>query len=414
MNKTPEDSSVTATDPAPARPPASLDGLRVLDLSRVVAGPLCAQMLADHGAQVDKVEPPGGDESRRLGPPFDESGDAAYFGALNRGKRSLALDLSRPAGRAVLERLLVGADVVIENFLPGTMEKWGLGYADVLSARYPRLIYCSVSGFGADGPLGGLPGYDAVLQAMCGLMSINGTPESGPLRIGVPIVDYLTGCNATVGVLLALAARQRTGLGQRVEATLFDAGLALLMPHASNWLYSGSAPQLLGSAHPNIVPYDSFKAGDGELFLGIVSDAQFRRFCSCVEREDLASDARFADNAARLANRELLRAEIERILAGQSVASLCEDLMRRGIPAGPVNTVPQALTQPHAMHRRMLLEQDGYRCVGIPVTLSDTPGRVERRPPRLAEHSEVILTELGYDAAGIAALRADGALPAPA
>ncbi len=393
------------TRPAAAPSGGSLAGLRVLDLSRVLAGPLCAQMLGDHGAEVIKVEPPVGDESRRFGPPYDDSGDAAYFGALNRGKRSIGLDLSRPEGRAVLVRLIEGADVLVENFLPGTMERWNLGYEQVLAARYPRLIYCTVSGFGADGPLGGLPGYDAVLQAMCGLMSINGTPETGPLRIGVPVVDYLTGYNALTGVLLALAVRERTGRGQRVEATLFDTGLSLLMPHASNWLYSGRTPQLLGSSHPNIAPYDRYAAGDGELFLGVVSDAQFRRFCECVARSDLADDARFADNPARLHNREALRAEIERSLAAFPVAELCEKLMRHGVPAGPVNNVPQALTQPHSAHRNMLVAQEGHRSVGLPVKLSANPGRPGHRPPRLGEHADEILTELGYDRAAIDALR---------
>ena len=287
--------------PAPDLSRGALTGLRVIDLSRVLAGPLCTQMLADHGADVVKIEPPAGDETRLLGPPFDDAGDAAYFGAVNRGKRALGLDLARPEGRAVLEALLKDADIVVENYLPGTMERWNLGYDEVLAARHPRLIYCAISGFGADGPLGGLPGYDAVLQAMSGLMSINGTPESGPTRVGVPIVDYVTGYNALTGILLALAARQQTGKGQRIDATLFDTALGLLVPHAANWLSSGRTPGRLGSAHPNIAPYDKFAAGDGELFLGIVNDGQFRRFCRQVKREDLLEDPRFGTNAARLA-----------------------------------------------------------------------------------------------------------------
>jgi crotonobetainyl-CoA:carnitine CoA-transferase CaiB-like acyl-CoA transferase len=391
----------------------ALAGLRVLDLSRVLAGPLCAQMLADHGASVIKVEPPDGDEARRFGPPLDERGEVAYFGALNRGKRSIAVDLSRPAGRAVLERLLAGADVLIENFLPGTMEKWGLGYEATLAARHPSLIYCSVSGFGADGPLGGLPGYDAVLQAICGLMSVNGTPDSGALRLGVPVVDYLTAYNALSGVLLALAARGGSGLGQRVEATLFDTGLALLMPHASNWLYSGRIPQRMGSSHPNIAPYDRYAAADAEVFLGVVNNGQFKRFCECVSRPDLADDPRFTDNSLRLANRDALRAEIERTLVSIPAAALCEDLMRHGVPAGPVNDVAQALSQPHAAHRQMLVEHDGHRSLGIPVKLSANPGRPGHRPPRLGEHSNAILTELGYGAAAIARLRGEGAVTGP-
>ena len=397
-----------------SQPPlGALAGLRVLDLSRVLAGPLCAQMLADHGASVIKVEPPDGDEARRFGPPLDERGEVAYFGALNRGKRSIAVDLSRPAGRAVLERLLAGADVLIENFLPGTMEKWGLGYEGTLAARHPRLIYCSVSGFGADGPLGGLPGYDAVLQAICGLMSVNGTPDSGPLRLGVPVVDYLTGYNALSGVLLALAARERSSLGQRVEATLFDTGLALLVPHASIWFYSGRIPQRMGSAHPNIAPYDRYAAADGEVFLGVVNNGQFKRFCECVSRPDLASDPRFSESSLRLTNRDALRAEIERTLVNVPAAALCDDLMRRGVPAGPVNDVAQALSQPHAVHRGMVVDQQGHRSLGLPVKLSTNPGCADTLPPRLSEHAGAILSELGYDAAAIESLQADGTITRP-
>ena len=397
-----------------SQPPlGALAGLRVIDLSRVLAGPLCAQMLADHGASVIKVEPPDGDEARRFGPPLDERGEVAYFGALNRGKRSIAVDLSRPAGRAVLERLLAGADVLIENFLPGTMEKWGLGYEGTLAARHPRLIYCSVSGFGADGPLGGLPGYDAVLQAICGLMSVNGTPDSGPLRLGVPVVDYLTGYNALSGVLLALAARERSSLGQRVEATLFDTGLALLVPHASNWFYSGRIPQRMGSAHPNIAPYDRYAAADGEVFLGVVNNGQFKRFCECVSRPDLASDPRFSESSLRLTNRDALRAEIERTLVNVPAAALCDDLMRRGVPAGPVNDVAQALSQPHAVHRGMVVDQQGHRSLGLPVKLSTNPGCADTLPPRLSEHAGAILSELGYDAAAIESLQADGTTTRP-
>jgi crotonobetainyl-CoA:carnitine CoA-transferase CaiB-like acyl-CoA transferase len=343
---------------------------------------------------VIKIEPPQGDETRQLGPPFDAEGQAAYFGAVNRGKRSIALDLASADGRSVLEALLKDADVLVENFLPGTLERWGLGYDTVLSRRFPRLIYCAISGFGADGPLGGLPGYDAVLQAMGGVMSINGMPDSGPLRVGIPIVDYVTGYNALVGILLALSARERTGKGQRVEATLFDTALSLLIPHAANWLCSGRTPGRTGSAHPNIAPYDKFAACDGEIFLGIVNDGQFRRFCKQVGREDLLADIRFATNPARLENRAALRAELERTLAAFEVEALCADLMRAGVPAGPVNSVPQAFAQPHAAHRRMLVESDGHRAPGIPVKLSDTPGQPRRRPPRFNEHDGDIRAEL--------------------
>lgn len=379
----------------------ALTGLKVVDLSRVLAGPLCTQMLADHGADVVKVEPPSGDETRQLGPPFDAEGQAAYFGAVNRGKRSMALDLSCEEGRAVIETLLKDADVLVENFLPGTMERWGLGYETSLSQRFPRLVYCAISGFGADGPLGGLPGYDAVLQAMCGLMSINGTQESGAVRIGVPIVDYVTGYNALVGILLALAARERTGAGQRVEAALFDTALSLLVPHAANWLCSDRTPGRLGSAHPNIAPYDKFAAADGEIFLGILNDGQFGRFCRKVGRPDLLDDERFSTNASRLQNVAALRVELERTLAAFKADELCRELMRVGVPAGPVNTVPQAFAQPHVAHRRMLIESDGHRAPGLPITLRTTPGQPGRRPPRLNEHAHEILTEAGFDPAAV-------------
>jgi crotonobetainyl-CoA:carnitine CoA-transferase CaiB-like acyl-CoA transferase len=378
--------------------PRALEGLRVIDLSRVLAGPLCAQMLADHGASVIKVEPPDGDEARRIGPPLDERGEVAYFAALNRGKRSIALDLSRPEGQKVLGLLLARADVLIENFLPGTMEKFGLGYESSLSTRHPHLVYCSVSGFGPDGPLGGLPGYDAVAQAMCGLMSVNGTADSGPVRIGVPVVDYVTGYNAMVGVLLALAARARSGWGQRVEATLFDTGLALLLaPHASNWFYSGQVPQRMGSAHPNIVPYDCYEAADGPIFVGVVNDGQFRRLCESVQRPDLNADARFANPVSRRQNRDVLRMELEDTLRRYPAAELCETLMQRGVPAAVVNDVGQALSHPHAVHRQMVVEADGHRHIGVPVKLATTPGRVASLPPRLSEHAEEILVEMGFD-----------------
>ncbi|MBR0689481.1 CoA transferase [Bradyrhizobium manausense] len=383
--------------PAPDLTRGAVTGLKVVDLSRVLAGPLCTQMLADHGADVVKIEPPSGDETRGLGPPFDAAGQAAYFGAVNRGKRGMALDLSRAEGRAVLEALLEGADVLVENFLPGTMERWGLGYETHLSARFPRLIYCAISGFGADGPLGGLPGYDAVLQAMCGLMSINGSHDSGATRVGVPIVDYVTGYNALTGVLLALAARERSGRGQRVEATLFDTALGLLVPHAANWICSGNVPGRLGSAHPNIAPYDKFTAADGEIFLGILNDGQFRRFCQKVGRGDLLDDPRFRTNADRLRHVAALRTELERTLAGFKSDALCRDLMQAGVPAGAVNTVPQAFAQAHAAHRDMLVESEGHRAPGIPVKLAETPGNTGRRPPRFGEHAREILAEAGLD-----------------
>lgn len=392
----------------------ALQGLRIIDLTRVLAGPLCTQILSDHGADVIKVEPPCGDETRRLGPPFDSEGNAAYFSALNRGKQAISLDLSKPDAQEVLHRLLSEADVLIENFLPGTMERWGLGYEQSLAARYPQLVYCSVTGFGQDGPLGGLPGYDAVLQALCGLMSVNGDPASGATRIGLPVVDHLTGYVALSGILMALHSRQRTGTGQRVEATLYDTALSLLLPHASSWFSSQQTPELLGSAHPNIAPYEKFKACDAEVFLGIVSDGQFRKFCSHVGLEALATDERFHNNAARIAHRPALKQAIESATEGLAAEPLCDALMRAGVPAGVVYSLPQALNHPHAKHREIVVRRGEYTGLRAPMRLLSTPDQPGASPPTFAQHSSDILARLGFTTEEIAHLRTSGAAPCPA
>ena len=398
--------------PAPAAPArGALEGLRVIDLSRVLAGPLCTQMLADQGADVIKVEPPGGDETRTLGPPVNDDGDAAYFTAVNRGKRAIGLDLSQAAGRDVLLTLLADADVLIENFIPGTMARWGLDYEADLKHRYPQLIYCAISGFGDDGPLGGLPGYDAILQAMCGLMSVNGDPASGPTRIGIPIVDHLTGYTALSGILLALYHRARTGQGQRVEVTLFDTALSLLVPHAANWMHTQRAPGLLGSAHPNIAPYDRFACQGGAIFLGVVNDRQFRRFCDYAGLTALLEDPRFATNRSRLEHCDALRGAIENALSDRPRDAVCRDLMRLGVPAGPVNSVPEAFEQAHTAHRGMRIDKDGYHGIGTPVRLSRAPARVDRLPPAYAQHTDEVLREAGLVDSQIAALREQGILP---
>ena len=389
----------------------ALAGLRVIDLSRVLAGPLCTQILSDHGAEVVKIEPPSGDETRTLGPPFNEEGDAAYFTAVNRGKRGMAMNLARPDGRETLLHLLQDADVLVENFIPGTMQRWGLDFEDELKPRFPGLIYCSISGFGADGPLGGLPGYDAVLQAMCGIMSVNGDPSSGPTRMGIPIVDHLTGYSALTGILLALHHRDRTGCGQRVEATLFDTALSLLVPHAANWMYSDQVPGLLGSAHPNIAPYDKFQCQDGLVFLGILNDRQFAKFCSAMQLDELIDDPRFASNAARLQHRDELRGRIELVLSAWPRESVCSTLMRSGVPAGPVHTVLEAFSQPHAVHRGMQVKLDGYQGIGVPVRLSQTPGRPTGPPPRFGQHAREVLGEAGLDEGHISHLQETGVCP---
>ena len=388
--------------------PGALTGLRVLDLSRVLAGPYCGQMLADHGASVLKIEPPMGDETRLLGPPF--IGDsAAYFHALNRNKQAIALDLTRDDARAVLLRLLETADVLIENFLTGTMEKWGLGYTDVLAAKFPHLVYCRISGFGPDGPLGGLPGYDAVLQAMGGVMSVNGDANGGATRLGMPLVDISTGMHAAFGVMLALHERQRSGRGQLVDLCLYDTALSMLIPHAANWFAAGVVPKRTGSAHPNISPYDKYSAKDGEIFLGVVNDGQFRKFCAVVGR-DWASDARFAAAPSRLANRALLKSEIETTLLHYDSAELCTKLMAAGVPAGPVQSVDQALEHPHTAHRQMKQRVDGNDVLGVPVKLSRTPGSVRSAPPVFGRDTANVLAAAGYRQSEIDRLIAAGAL----
>jgi len=401
----------TIASSRPGQPTRALEGLRVIDLTRVVAGPLCTQTLADHGADVIKVEPPTGDETRHLGPPFTAIGSAAYFGNLNRGKRALSLDFNRPEAREVLLRLLEGADVLVENLLPGTLERWGLGFESDLAPRFPRLIYCSISGFGRDGPLGGLPGYDAVLQAMCGLMSINGDPAAGPTRVGVPIVDLVTGHMAVSGILMAVLARGRTGRGQRVEATLYDSALSILVPQAVNWMHSGKTPGLLGSAHPSIAAYDRYRCADGEIFLGVVNDGQFRRFCEHVGLNHLLTDPRFSNNAQRMQHRPALRETIETTLSALTRYPLCDELMAAGVPIGPVNSIPEAFALEHTRHRNMAVTGEGdYRSTGIPLKLSETPGAPGKAPPAFAADTDAVLAEHGYDEAARAQLKACGAV----
>jgi formyl-CoA transferase len=383
--------------------PGALAGIKILDLSRVLGGPYCTQMLGDHGADVVKVEPPQGDETRTWGPPF--LGDAAsYFIGVNRNKRGISLDIAKPEGRDVVLRLLEHADVLVENFKTGTLEKWGLGYDEVLKQRFPRLIHCRVSGFGADGPLGGYPGYDAVLQAMGGLMSVNGEPNDPPLRVGVPVVDLATGMNATIAILLALVERNRSGKGQFVEATLFDSAVAMLHPHMANFFLSGKPPKRTGNAHSNVSPYDQFKTGTKRVFLAIGNDRQFARLCAEIGKPELADDPRFRRNGDRVTNRPALREALESALANVDGEALTTKLLDLGVPAGPVLDVPDVIRHPHTHHRLMVVEKDGYRGTGNPVKLSRTPASVRLTPPRFGAATRAVLAEAGYSKAEIEAL----------
>ncbi len=367
----------------------ALAGLRVIDCTRVLGGPFCTQWLGDHGAEVIKIEPPTGDETRGWGPPFEE-GSAAYFRGVNRSKKGITLDLSSEEGQDALLRLLETADIMVENFKTGTLEKWGIGH-DVLSAKFPQLIHCRISGFGADGPYGGLPGYDAIVQAQAGLMSVNGTPESGPLRLGIPIVDIATGISAAFGIMSAGYERTKSGKGQFVEASLYDVACSLLHPHAANYFMGGKEPSLTGNAHPNIVPYDMFEAGNKQVFIGTGNDRQFQRLCKTIGAAELAEDPRFATNATRKENTDALRTLLEEQLKQFRAEDICEKLMAAGVPAGPVNGIAAVFDNEHTRHREMLVEFDNYRGTGNPVKFSRTPAQINRKPPKFGEHNDEVL-----------------------
>jgi crotonobetainyl-CoA:carnitine CoA-transferase CaiB-like acyl-CoA transferase len=361
--------------------PGSLQGIKVIDLSRVLGGPYCTQILADHGADVLKIEPPQGDETRGWGPPFDANGTASYFLGLNRNKRGMTLDLQDPAQREQLLELLQDADVLVENFKTGSMEKWGIGF-DTLHEKFPRLIHCRVSGFGADGPLGGLPGYDAAIQAMCGLMSINGEKGGEPLRMGIPIVDIATGMSAAMGVLLALHERAKSGKGQFVESSLYDNGLALLHPHSANHLLDGRVPGRSGNAHPNIVPYDTFATGTEPIFLAVGNDGQFAKLVQIIGAPELAQDPRFVSNKDRNIHRIALKAALEERLQLFACKPLADQLIRAGVPCAPIQDVKAALSDAHTQHRQMVVKMDDYQGIASPIKLSRTPASYRLAPPK--------------------------------
>ncbi|MDI1286428.1 MAG: CaiB/BaiF CoA-transferase family protein [Reyranella sp.] len=386
----------------------ALDGLKVIDLSRVLGGPYCGQMLADHGAEVIKIEPPQGDETRTWGPPFDKEGISAYFAGINRNKRTIALDLSKPEGREVLMKLLAEADVLIDNFKTGTMEKWGIGYADTLAQKFPRLVHARISGFGEDGPLGGFPGYDAMVQASAGLVSVNGSPESGPVRVGVPVVDLSTGMNACIGILMALYERNRSGKGQFIDATLYDSAIALHQPHAPNYFTAGQKPKLVGNSHGSLVPYSNFPTKGRNIAIAAGNDGQFRKLAQMLGKPGLAQDPRFKTNKDRVAHRLELEAELRELLKDRDADSFSIELMQGGVPSGAVLEVPDVMEHPHTRHRGMVWEKDGYRNVGNPVKLSRTPAGVRSKPRKFGFDTKAVLAEAGYSAVEIDRLVATG------
>ncbi|RKQ85209.1 crotonobetainyl-CoA:carnitine CoA-transferase CaiB-like acyl-CoA transferase [Mycolicibacterium mucogenicum 261Sha1.1M5] len=374
----------------------SLDGLRVVDLSRVLAGPLCTQILGDHGAEIIKVEPPAGDDTRRWGPPFVGEGSSAYYESLNRNKRNVCLDLKGEPGQAALRRLLDNADVLVENFRQGTLASWGLS-DETIRSRWQRLVHCRITGFGADGPRGGSPGYDAVAQALGGLMSINGESAGPPLKVGVPIVDMVTGLYAVSGIMFALHERERSGSGQLIDLALFDTAVSLLHPHSSSWLADGTEARRTGSAHPTIQPYDTFAARDGQIFIAVGNDDQFERLCHFLNLPSLLQDPRFTSNGDRVRNQLALKEALSPALAVLEREHLDESFRALGIPAGNVQTVSEALQDAQAVARSMVLQVGGRRAVGIPIKLSRTPGAVVTLPHAKGQDTEEVLGELARD-----------------
>jgi crotonobetainyl-CoA:carnitine CoA-transferase CaiB-like acyl-CoA transferase len=391
-----------------------LTGLTVLDLTRVLSGPYCTMMLADMGARVIKVEQPGrGDETRAWGPPF-VAGESAYFLGVNRNKESITLDFKQAGGRQVLLGLLDRADVVVENFRPGTLGRLGLDY-DTLGASRPRLVYCSISGFGQTGPRRHQPGYDAVIQAEGGLMSVTGAADGPAFRVGVAIADLVAGLLAVQGIMLALYSRERTGRGQYVDIGMLDGVISLLNYHASMYLTTDTASQRVGNRHATIAPYDTFTAADGELFLAVGNDDQFRRFCDALGLHGLVTDTRFTTNPARVVNHEDLRARLAPVLLERSRTHWIDLLTEAGVPCGAVRSVPDALADPQILARHMIEAVEHatagpLKVLGVPIKLSETPGSVRTAPPTLGQHTTQILNELGMAGKEIAELLRTGAI----
>jgi len=395
------------TDAPPPRGP--LAGVTVLDLSRVLSGPFCTMFLADMGARVIKIEHPvRGDDTRHWGPPF-VAGESAYFLSINRNKESVALDFKHAEGRRVLDALVARADVLVENFRPGTLDRLGLGY-EQLAAAHPRLVYCSISGFGRHGPKRDRPGYDAVVQAEGGLMSITGPGDGSPYRLGVAIADLVTGMFAAQGILLALLARHDTGRGQLVDLAMLDSTAAMLTYQAGIYFMTGRTPVRMGNRHPTIAPYETFATADGELVLSVGNDDQWRRFCRAVGLDALGTDERFATNGARVDHYDELGPILVDLLRTRTRAAWIATLDAAGVPCGAVKSVAEVVADEQLRLREMIVEMrhptvGPMRALGVPVKLSDTPGGVRTPPPVLGQHTDAVLQELGFDEAAIDRLR---------
>ena len=410
--------------------PSALGHLKVLDLSRVLAGPWCTQMLADLGADVVKVERPGaGDDTRHWGPPFLKDADgndttqATYFTACNRNKRSITIDMAQPEGQALIRQMAAKSDILVENFKVGGLKAYGLDY-ESLKALNPRLIYCSVTGFGQDGPYAERAGYDLMIQAMTGMMSITGraddVPGGGPLRVGVALTDLFTGCYATSAILAALEVRNRTGAGQHIDMALLDVGMAILANQAAGFLNTGKVPQRQGSSHPSLAPYQDFPTQDGSMLLAIGNDGQFARFCEAAGKPEWAADPRYASNTLRVKNRETLIPAMEAVTRTRTTADWVALLEDKAVPCGPINHIGQAFDDAQVLARGLKVNQPvapvvyaqsaikTIATVASPLRLTATPPVLRNAPPMLGEHTDEVLAGLGLDGAAIARLKSAG------
>ena len=409
---------------APAGRAAPLAGIRVLDLSRVLAGPWAGQLLADLGADVVKVERPGaGDDTRAWGPPWlkdrdgRDTGESAYYLCTNRNKRSVTVDLANPEGREIVRGLARRADVLLENFKLGGLAQYRLDYAS-LAADNPRLVYCSITGFGQDGPYAPRAGYDFLIQGMGGLMSVTGRADgeegAGPQKVGVALTDIMTGLYATIAVQAALAERERSGRGQHVDLALLDVQIACLANQASNYLAGGVVPRRVGNAHPNIVPYQDFPTADGDMILAIGNDSQFAKFCTVAGHPEWSADARYATNPARVANRAALIPLLRQATVARTTHAWVEALEAAGVPCGPINRIDEVFADPHVRARGVRVTMEHGRAgtvdlVGNPIRMSATPVAYRRAPPALGEHTDEVLADwLGLSRDAAAALRASG------